>query len=117
MASRRLIIIFTIVFVDLLGFWLILPLLPFYADTYGATPTVVGLLAASYAAAQLVGAPVLGRLSDRHGRRPILLLSIAGTAVGFLLLGLADPLGKALTGDSPAATTRSIIPRLRRWSN
>jgi DHA1 family tetracycline resistance protein-like MFS transporter len=109
MDKRRLITIFTIVFVDLLGFGLILPLLPFYADTYGATPFVVGLLAASYAAAQLIGAPVLGRLSDRYGRRPILLLSIAGTVVGFLLLGLAEPLGRALAGDSPVATTNAVI--------
>ena len=74
MKNSRLLIIFIIVFVDLLGFSLILPLLPYYAETYGATPIVVGLLVASYAAAQLVGAPLLGRLSDRHGRRPVLLL-------------------------------------------
>ena len=109
MEKRRLITIFTIVFVDLLGFGLILPLLPFYADTYGATPFIVGLLAASYAAAQLVGAPVLGRLSDRYGRRPILLISIAGTIVGFLLLGLAEPLGRALAGGGSAATTNAVI--------
>jgi DHA1 family tetracycline resistance protein-like MFS transporter len=107
--KRRLITVFVIVFVDLLGFGLILPLLPFYADAYGASPFVVGLLAASYAAAQLIGAPVLGRLSDRHGRRPILLISIAGTVVGFLLLGLAEPLGRALAGDSSVATTNAII--------
>ncbi|MGD9047442.1 MAG: MFS transporter [Anaerolineae bacterium] len=98
MEKRRLITIFVIVFVDLLGFGLILPLLPYYADRYGATPFVVGLLTASYAAAQLVGAPVLGRLSDRHGRRPVLLVSIAGTAVSLLLLGLAEPLGTWLAG-------------------
>jgi DHA1 family tetracycline resistance protein-like MFS transporter len=92
-----------------LGFGLILPLLPFYADAYGASPLVVGLLAASYAAAQLIGAPVLGRLSDRHGRRPVLLISIAGTVVGFLLLGLAEPLGGALAGNSSAATTNAIV--------
>lgn len=109
MGKRRLITIFVVVFVDLLGFGLILPLLPYYADNYGATPFVVGLLAASYAAAQLIGAPVLGRLSDRYGRRPILLLSIAGTVVGFLLLGLADPLGRALVGDSPTGTANAII--------
>jgi DHA1 family tetracycline resistance protein-like MFS transporter len=109
MDKRRLITVFVIVFVDLLGFGLILPLLPYYADAYGASPFIVGLLAASYAAAQLIGAPVLGRLSDRHGRRPILLISIAGTVVGFLLLGLADPLGRALAGDSSVATTNAII--------
>jgi DHA1 family tetracycline resistance protein-like MFS transporter len=86
-----------IVFVDLLGFGLILPLLPYYAETYGATAVVVGLLVASYAAAQLVGAPLLGRLSDRIGRRPVLILSVTGTLVGFLLLGLADPLGRLIS--------------------
>ncbi len=109
MDKRRLITVFIIVFVDLLGFGLILPLLPYYADAYGASPFVVGLLAASYAAAQLIGAPVLGRLSDRHGRRPILLVSIAGTVAGFLLLGLAEPLGRALAGGSSVATTNAII--------
>ena len=109
MDKRRLVTVFIIVFVDLLGFGLILPLLPFYADAYGASPFIVGLLAASYAAAQLVGAPILGRLSDRYGRRPILLISIAGTVVGFLLLGLAEPLGRSLAGNSSAATTNAII--------
>ena len=73
MDNKRLFNIFVIVFIDLLGFGLILPLLPFYADEFGATPFLVGLLTAIYAAAQLVGAPLLGRLSDRFGRRPILL--------------------------------------------
>ena len=98
MKNSRLLTIFLIVFIDLLGFGLILPLLPYYAEAYGATPVIVGLLVASYAAAQLVGAPLLGRLSDRLGRRPVLLLSVAGTFVGFLLLGFAAPLGKLLAG-------------------
>lgn len=92
MPKGRLPIIFLIVFIDLLGFSLILPLLPFYADTFGATPFQVGLLVASYAAAQLVGAPLLGRLSDRFGRRPVLLISLVGTFIGFLLLGFANAL-------------------------
>lgn len=92
MRKSRLTIIFSIVFIDLLGFSLILPLLPFYAETFGATPTQVGLLVASYAAAQLVGAPLLGRLSDRFGRRPVLLISILGTFVGFIMLGFAQSL-------------------------
>jgi MFS transporter, DHA1 family, tetracycline resistance protein len=96
MRDPRLRTLFIIVFIDLLGFSLILPLLPFYASAYGATPAVVGLLVASYAAAQLIGAPILGRLSDRYGRRPVLLLSVLGTLVGFLLLALAVPIGTAL---------------------
>lgn len=95
MNDRRLRTIFLIVFIDLLGFGLVLPLLPFYAENYGATPAVTGLLVASYAAAQLVGAPLLGRLSDRYGRRPMLMVSVSGTFVGFLLLAGADPLGRA----------------------
>jgi len=97
MKNTRLLTIFLIVFVDLLGFGLILPLLPYYAEAYGATPVVVGLLVASYAAAQLIGAPLLGRLSDRYGRRPVLLLSVLGTFTGFLLLAFADPLGRMIS--------------------
>jgi len=92
MKNKPLASIFLIVFIDMLGFGLILPLLPYYAETFGASDTVIGLLVASYAAAQLVGAPILGRLSDRFGRRPILLLSLVGTLLGFLLLGFAKTL-------------------------
>jgi MFS transporter, DHA1 family, tetracycline resistance protein len=93
MANRKqLFSIFFIVFIDLLGFSLILPLLPFYAETFGASPFIVGLLVAIYAAAQLIGAPILGRLSDRFGRRPILLISIAGSFLGFILLASARSL-------------------------
>jgi DHA1 family tetracycline resistance protein-like MFS transporter len=98
MDKKRLFNIFLIVFIDLLGFGLILPLLPFYAESYGATPTLIGLLTASYAAAQLIGAPWLGRLSDRYGRRPVLLISILGTFLSLLLLGGAEFLGTWLAG-------------------
>jgi len=92
MKNKPLASIFLIVFIDLLGFGLILPLLPYYAESFGASDTVVGFLVASYAAAQLVGAPLLGRLSDRFGRRPILLVSLLGTLLSFLLLGFAKTL-------------------------
>src|SRR5512135_1591587 len=98
MKTARLINIFIVVFVDLLGFSLILPLLPYYAEEFGASATIVGLLTASYAAASLVGAPLMGRLSDRFGRRPMLLLSVTGTAVGFLILGSAGSVGHLLAG-------------------
>ncbi|GAB4488199.1 MAG: tetracycline resistance MFS efflux pump [Anaerolineales bacterium] len=90
--NKQLFSVFLIVFIDLLGFSLILPLLPYYAETFGASDFVTGLLVASYAAMQLIGAPLLGRLSDRYGRRPILLVSIFGTFLGFLLLGFANAL-------------------------
>lgn len=92
MSNKRLATIFLIVFVDLLGFSLILPLLPYYAETFGADAFITGLLVASYAVAQLLGAPLLGRWSDRIGRRPVLLVSILGTFIGFLLLGFANAL-------------------------
>jgi DHA1 family tetracycline resistance protein-like MFS transporter len=109
MQKSRLLTIFLIVFVDLLGFSLILPLLPYYAESFGATPVIVGLLVASYAAAQLIGAPLLGRLSDRIGRRPVLLLSVTGTSLGFVLLGLADPLGRQLAELVSIQSTNAFI--------
>ena len=92
MNKKMLFSIILVVFIDLLGFSLILPLLPYYAETFKASPLLTGLLVASYAAAQLVGAPLLGRLSDRYGRRPVLLASVFGTFFGFLLLGFANVL-------------------------
>jgi DHA1 family tetracycline resistance protein-like MFS transporter len=90
--NKRLFSIILVVFIDLLGFSLILPLLPYYAETFKASQTVTGILIASYALMQLIGAPILGRLSDRFGRRPVLLISVFGTFLGFLLLGFANAL-------------------------
>jgi len=92
MNKKLLFSILLVVFIDLLGFSLILPLLPYYAETFKANNFVTGLLIASYAFMQLIGAPILGRLSDRFGRRPILLVSVFGTFLGFLLLGFATTL-------------------------
>jgi DHA1 family tetracycline resistance protein-like MFS transporter len=92
MDSKRLFSIIFVVFIDLLGFSLILPLLPYYAETFKASEFTTGLLIASYAAMQLIGAPILGRLSDRIGRRPVLLVSVLGTFVGFVMLGFANAL-------------------------
>lgn len=80
------------VIVDLIGFGIVMPVLPFYAAEFGASATVLGLLMMVYAAAQFVFAPLWGRLSDRIGRRPVLLMTIAGTAVSLLALGLAPSL-------------------------
>lgn len=90
--KKRLFSIFLIVFIDLLGFSVILPLLPFYAESFGANATVVGFLVAIYAAGQMFSAPLLGRLSDRYGRRPFLIVSILGGALSFFMLGFATNL-------------------------
>lgn len=89
MQRSRLGLVHLTVFLDLLGFGLILPALPFYAERFGGGLSV-GALLASYSLAQLVSAPLLGRLSDRVGRRPVLLVALAGSVVSFTLLGLAD---------------------------
>jgi DHA1 family tetracycline resistance protein-like MFS transporter len=85
-------VVYATVFIDLVGFGLILPQLPYYAERFGATGVWVGAILTAYSAAQLVGASVLGRLSDRVGRRPVLLMSLAGSAASFLLSGLAGSL-------------------------
>ncbi|HSI87776.1 MAG TPA: MFS transporter, partial [Pyrinomonadaceae bacterium] len=103
MSSRRttekffttpLIIIYTTVFIDLIGFGMVIPILPYYANTapFYATPFQIGLLFAIYSWMQFFFAPVLGRLSDRYGRRPILFFSILGSAVGYFVIGAANTL-------------------------
>src|SRR5258706_7375264 len=87
--TRPLLIIFLTIFVSLVGFGIIIPLLPFYAVTFGASPFVIGLLFAVFSLCQLFAAPALGDLSDRYGRRPILVFSLAGTVVSFVMLALA----------------------------
>ena len=92
MRKSPLLPIFLIVSVDVLGLTIILPLLPFYAEKFGASPAVVGLLVSTYAFCQLIAGPILGRLSDHMGRRPLLLVSQVGTFIGFLILAYANAL-------------------------
>jgi MFS family permease len=87
--NKQLIPIFIVVFVDILGFSIILPLLPFYASQVNAADSSVGPLIASYSLCQFIAAPILGNLSDTWGRRPVLLYSQFGSFLGFILLGLA----------------------------
>jgi multidrug resistance protein len=100
MKRSPLIVIFTTVFIDLVGFGIVIPVLPFYAEgsVFNATPRTVGLLFASYSIMQLIFSPILGGLSDRYGRRPVLLISIIGTGIGFLILGLANTLALLFIG-------------------
>ncbi|MBI2822004.1 MAG: MFS transporter [Acidobacteria bacterium] len=92
MTKSPLLPIFLIVLVDILGLTIILPLLPFYAEKLGATPLVVGMLVATFAVCQMIAGPPLGQISDRVGRRPVLLVSQAGTLIGFLILAYAQTL-------------------------
>src|SRR5438067_48683 len=81
--------IFLIVLADLLGFGVIIPLLPFYARKYAASDFQVGLLFSVFSACQLIATPILGLISDRFGRRPVLVLSQIGSVLGYILLGCA----------------------------
>ena len=90
--SRPLLVIFLTILVNLIGFGIIIPLLPFYAETFGASPLAIGLLFASFSVCQLIASPLLGHWSDRLGRRPILIFSLIGTVVSFVMLALAHSL-------------------------
>jgi len=103
-----LLIIFLTIFIDLLGFGLVIPILPFYAEHYGASAFHIGLLSMSYSLMQFIFAPIWGRISDRTGRRPVLLLCLIGTAIGHLFFAFADSLvmlfiARSLTGIAAAS--------------
>jgi DHA1 family tetracycline resistance protein-like MFS transporter len=87
--STPVVLILGFVFIDLLGYSLILPLLPYYVTTFGASYATAGLLSTANALAQFIATPFIGRLSDRYGRRPLLIFCIAGTFLSFLLLAFA----------------------------
>src|SRR6185369_10388186 len=89
---RKILPVLVILFVDLLGLSIMIPLLPFYAARFGADAYIVGLLSATYPIMQFIGAPLLGRLSDRIGRRPVLLASQLGTLLGFIIMAFANAL-------------------------
>jgi multidrug resistance protein len=89
---RQLSVLMATVFADMVGFTMVLPLLPFYATRCGANATVVGLLVAVYAVAQFFTAPLWGRASDRWGRRPLILIGLMTSAAAYVLFGLADAL-------------------------
>jgi MFS transporter, DHA1 family, tetracycline resistance protein len=92
MRSTRspLVLIFLTIFIDMVGFGIVIPVLPLYAKNFGAGPVTIGFLVAIYSAMQFLFSPLFGRLSDRIGRRPVLVFSMIGTALGFLVMGFAD---------------------------
>lgn len=90
--------IFLIVLVDILGFTIVIPLLALYAERFGASPLVATTLVSVYAVCSLVSTPIIGNLSDRYGRRPLLLISQAGTCLGFIILGVSNSLWMVFVG-------------------
>lgn len=98
--TAPMIIIFVTVFIDLIGFGMVIPILPFYASTppFRATPIEIGLLMSVYSWMQFFFSPILGRLSDRFGRRPILFISLLGSVVGYLVIGFAATLPLVFLG-------------------
>ena len=89
---RQLSVLIAVNCIDMMGFAMVLPLLPFYALKLEATPELVGWLIAAFSIAQLIASPIWGRVSDRYGRRPALLVGLSASAVAFLVFGLADSL-------------------------
>ena len=84
-----ILVIFLTVFIDLVGFGIVVPLTPMFSRDFGATGWQLGLILASYSAMQFLFSPIWGKLSDRHGRRPILLISTAGAVVSYVIFALA----------------------------
>jgi MFS family permease len=100
---RGVAVVVAVVFLDLLGFGIIIPILPFYVRSFGLSDLFIGLLAASYSFAQFVAAPMLGRISDERGRRPILMLSVGVSGVAWTIFGLAAEV------DAAAGTVAAVV--------
>ena len=122
---RRLAVLIAVNFVDMVGFMIVLPLLPFYALELEASPELVGLLIASFSIAQLVAAPFWGRVSDRYGRRPALLIGLTASAIAYVVFAYAETLwllflmrlvqgaGGGTTGVAQAYVADTMAPRRR----
>jgi len=106
----RLGLLFLAVLVDLVGFGIVLPLLPFYATDLGAGGLQVGLLVTVYSAVQLVMAPLWGRISDRFGRRRVLILGLLGSAVAYIIFARADSLALLFLSRIVGGIGGSTIP-------
>ena len=109
--TKSLLIIYLTVFIDLVGFGIVIPALPFYveSDAFRATPIEIGLLFASYSLMQFIFSPILGSLSDKYGRRPVLFFSILGSAAGYLFIGFAFALWMVFVGRIVAGITGGNI--------
>ncbi|SHH45477.1 MFS transporter [Halobaculum gomorrense] len=103
--SRRAVaVVVGVVFLDLLGFGVVIPILPFYVRSFGVSDVFIGLIAASYSLAQFLAAPTLGRISDERGRRPVIAFSVAVAGVAWLVFGFATEIGE-LAGTAAAVAT------------
>src|SRR4030095_5454198 len=91
MKKPSVLVIFLTVFIDLIGFGIVVPLVPLFSKHFGAHGFVIGVIIASFSAMQFIFAPIWGRLSDRIGRRPVLLVSTLGAAGAFVLFSLCSP--------------------------
>src|SRR5215203_603436 len=109
--TKPLLIIFLTVFIDLVGFGIVIPLLPYYVESeaFRATPFEIGILFASYSLMQFIFSPILGALSDKYGRRPVLFFSILGSAAGYLMIGYASALWMVFAGRIIAGITGGNI--------
>lgn len=122
---KRLAVLMAVAFVDMIGLMMVVPLLPIYAVNLGAGAAVIGFLTAAFPVAQLSASPVLGRVSDRYGRRPVLLVGLAASAVAYLIFGfatsltmlflsrIAQGLGGGTTGVAQAYVADTMVPRER----
>ena len=108
-----LFVIFFTVFIDMVGFGIVIPVLPLYAEHFHATPLEIGWLTGIYSGMQILFTPLLGRLSDRVGRRPVLIVSLAGTALGFLVMGWASSLPLLFSRASSMAPRAATSPPRR----
>jgi MFS family permease len=104
-----LFVLFLTVFIDLVGFGIVIPILPLYAEHFHASPVAIGWLTGIYSGMQIIFTPILGKLSDRFGRRPVLFVSIVGTAAGFALMGFAHSLTSLFAGRILAGITGGNI--------
>jgi MFS family permease len=107
-AKPSMLVVFLTVFIDLVGFGIVVPLVPIYSRHFGASGWQIGVVIASYSAMQFVFSPIWGRLSDHHGRRPILLVSTAGAAASYVLFALASDAGNEVLGLGALLVSRLV---------